>query len=94
MFTRMKLLAISGVVAFALLGAASAQERYPSRPIKLVVALGPGAGADALARFLAAEPLRRELQTEVIVENRAGAGGVVGGDYLAKSKPDGYTLGL
>ena len=75
-------------------GASSAQEPYPSRPIKLVVALGPGSGADALARFLAAEPLRRELRTEVIVENRAGAGGVVGGDFLARANPDGYTLAL
>ena len=82
------------LVLAALSGASSAQEPYPSRPIKLVVALGPGSGADALARFLAAEPLRRELQTEVIVENRAGAGGVVGGDYLARSNPDGYTLAL
>lgn len=94
MFMRQKFWAISCVAAFTLLGAASAQERYPNRPVKLVVALGPGAGADALARFLAADPLRRELQTEVIVENKAGAGGVVGGEFLAKSKPDGYTLAL
>ena len=59
------------------------QDRYPSKPIRMVVALGPGAGADALARFLAG-PLGRDLQTEVIVENRAGAGGVVGGDYVAR----------
>jgi tripartite-type tricarboxylate transporter receptor subunit TctC len=73
---------------------ARSQDKYPSKPVRLVVALAPGAGADALARFLAAEPLRRELGTEVIVENRAGAGGMVGGDYVAKQKPDGYTLAL
>ena len=75
-------------------GAALAQDKYPSRPIRIIVALGPGAGTDALARFLAADSLRRELGTEIIVENRAGAGGVVGGDVVAKSKPDGYTLAL
>ena len=71
-----------------------AQDKYPSKPVRIVVALGPGAGADALARFLAAGPLRSELGTEVIVENRAGAGGVVGGEFVAKSRPDGYTLAL
>ncbi|OGA03247.1 MAG: hypothetical protein A3H35_05315 [Betaproteobacteria bacterium RIFCSPLOWO2_02_FULL_62_17] len=75
-------------------GATLAQDKYPSKPVRIIVALGPGAGADALARFLAAGPLRSELGTEVIVENRAGAGGVVGGDFVAKSKPDGYTLAL
>ena len=93
MFMRQKLWAISGVVAFALLGSASAQERYPSRPIKLVVALGPGSGADALARMLS-DYLRDDLKTELIVENKPGAAGVLGGDFLAKSKPDGYTLGV
>jgi tripartite-type tricarboxylate transporter receptor subunit TctC len=84
----------AGVAVLGLAGAAQSQDSYPSRPVRLMVALGPGAGADNLARFLAADPLRRELGTEVIVENRAGAGGVVGGDFLAKSKPDGYMLGL
>jgi tripartite-type tricarboxylate transporter receptor subunit TctC len=81
-------------LALGVAAAAWSQDKYPSKPIRLVVALAPGAGADALARFLAAEPLRRELGTEVIVENRAGAGGILGGDYLAKQKPDGYTLAL
>src|SRR3954470_2867728 len=74
--------------------AAFAQDKYPSKPVRMIVALAPGAGADALARFLAAEPLRNELGTEVVVENRAGAGGVIGGDAVAKAKPDGYTVGL
>ena len=94
MFMRlMKLTAIWGVIAFALSGAASAQERYPSRPIKLVVALGPGSGVDSLARMLS-DYLRDDLKTELIVENKSGAAGVVGGEFVAKSKPDGYTLGV
>lgn len=88
------LLFAAGAVALTVCGAAHSQEAYPLKPVRLVVALGPGAGTDILARFLAADPLRRELGTEVIVENRAGAGGVLGGDFLAKSKPDGYTLAL
>lgn len=77
-----------------LIANAFAQDKYPSKPIRIIVALGPGAGTDVLARFLATDPLRRELGADIIVENRAGAGGVVGGDFVAKSKPDGYTLAL
>jgi len=72
---------------------AAAQESYPVKPIRMTVPIGPGAAADSLARFLA-EPLRQQLGTEIIVENRAGAGGRLGAEYLAKSKPDGYSLGL
>jgi tripartite-type tricarboxylate transporter receptor subunit TctC len=82
-------LVVAGVAAPAL-----PQEAYPVKPIRLIVPIGPGASADALARFLASEPLRRELGTEIIVENRAGAGGRVGAESIAKAKPDGYTLGL
>ena len=71
----------------------TAQERYPVKPIKIVVALGPGSVADAVAR-LVGESLRRELNTEVIVEHKPGAAGVLGADFVARSKPDGYTLGL
>ena len=75
-------------------GASWGQDNFPSKPVRLIVAIGPGASNDALARFLAAGPLRQQLGTEVIVENKPGAGGVLGGEFLAKSKPDGYTLGL
>ena len=89
-----RLLAAATAIVVSASGLVCSQDSYPSKPIRLMVALGTGSGVDNLARFLAADPLRRELGTEVIVENRAGAGGVVGGDFLAKSKPDGYTLGL
>lgn len=90
-----KLCLAAGVLVLAVssLGISRAQDKYPSKPIRIVVALGPGSGADALARFLG-EYLRRDLQTEVIVENKAGAGGIVGGEFVAKAKPDGYTMGL
>lgn len=96
MFLTRKAWLVAAMVLLALpwFGASWSQDRYPSKPIRIVVALGPGSGADALARFLAAEPLRRDLQTEVIVENKAGAGGVIGGEFVARSKSDGYTLAL
>ena len=74
-------------------GIAIAQEAYPVRPIKIVVAVGPGSAADLLARVLG-EFLRQELKAEVVVDYKSGAAGVVGGDFLAKSKPDGYTLSV
>ena len=87
-------LKVALITAVTTLSVGTALAQYPNKPVRIIVALGPGSGTDALARFLAADPLRRELGTEIIVENRAGAGGVVGGDMVAKSKPDGYTLAL
>jgi tripartite-type tricarboxylate transporter receptor subunit TctC len=58
-----------------------------------VVPLGAGSGTDALARTLI-EFVRDDLRTTLFVENKPGAGGIVGGDYVAKSRPDGYTLGV
>lgn len=73
--------------------ATSAQEKYPSKPIKLIVPLGPGTVNDVVARTVG-EALSRDVKTEIAVEYRAGAGGVVGSDFVAKSSPDGYTLGV
>lgn len=69
-----------------------AQEKYPSKPIKFIVPLGPGTVNDVVARTLG-ELLSRGLKTEISIEYKAGAGGVVGSDAVAKSPPDGYTLG-
>jgi len=88
------LLAVLGTAAFATSSIALAQESaYPSRPIRLIVAFGPGSVNDAMARELA-KTLYSELGQTVIVENKPGAGGVVGTDYVAKAAPDGYTLGF
>ena len=70
---------------------ARAQPDYPSRPITMVVPFPPGGVADITARPLA-EAMGRILKQNVIVENRAGAGGGVGMAHVAKSKPDGYTV--
>ena len=70
---------------------AHAEEAYPSRPVTLVVGFGAGGGTDTAARMVAKD-LAAELQQNVIVENRAGAGGAIGAASVARAKPDGYTL--
>jgi len=66
-------------------------QTYPVKPIRLIAPFSPGASTDVVGRLLAAKLTESWGQT-VIVENRAGAGGIVGAAYVAKSPPDGYTL--
>ncbi len=66
-------------------------ETYPVRPIRFIVPLPPGGGADLVARIVA-ERLSKNLNQQVLVDNRAGGGTVIGADLAAKSAPDGYTL--
>jgi len=81
------------VVAFAGWGAmpATAQERWPAKPVRLVVPFAPGGSTDVVARMIG-QKLSLLWGQPVIVENRAGAGGNLGADMVAKSQPDGYTL--
>ncbi len=76
-----------------LISFANAADPYPSRPIKIIVPLAPGATADFLARNLAVE-LSKSLGQTVIVENKPGGNQTIGNNEVAKANPDGYTIGL
>ncbi|MBK8741998.1 MAG: tripartite tricarboxylate transporter substrate binding protein [Betaproteobacteria bacterium] len=78
-------------VAALLLAGTTAMAAYPDRPVRIIVAFPPGGASDIIARLLAKE-LQNELGQTFVVENKAGAAGLVGTDLVAKSKPDGYTL--
>jgi len=83
----------SGLAAAALLGLATAafSQAWPNRPVRMVVPLSPGGFADVPARILSPR-LSTALGQQVFVDNKPGAGGTIGADYVAKSRPDGYTL--
>jgi len=85
------LLVVSVLFAFSPTVAVFAGEPYPSRPVRLIVPFPPGGGVDVVARLAAAD-LYKHLGQQVIVENRGGGGSIIGTEYVAKSKPDGYTL--
>src|ERR1700741_4538608 len=70
---------------------ASAQQPYPNRPVRVVVFVPAGGGADLLARIMG-QKLGEVLGTTVVVDNRAGMGGVIGTAMVAKAAADGYTL--
>jgi tripartite-type tricarboxylate transporter receptor subunit TctC len=81
-----------GVAMFAATtGAALAQADYPNRPVRIVVPSSPGGGTDILTRLLTPQ-LTERLRQQVVVDNRPGAGSIIGNELVAKAAPDGYTL--
>jgi tripartite-type tricarboxylate transporter receptor subunit TctC len=78
-------------LAVFLLAATSALAQYPSHPVSMVVGFAPGGGTDTVARIIA-KTLSEQLGQQVVVENKAGAGGNIATDFVAKSPPDGHTL--
>ncbi|MEI7803722.1 MAG: tripartite tricarboxylate transporter substrate binding protein [Hyphomicrobiales bacterium] len=89
-FHHTRILGLAALIAACFMSAASAQN-YPDRPIRLIAPFPAGGLADVLARAVGDE-MSKSLGQPVIVENRAGAGGNVGADAVAKAAPDGYTL--
>ena len=88
---RFALTLATALVATTLAGAAARAEDYPVRPIRVVVPFGPGGPADVAARLIG-NVLQESLGQPFVIENRPGAGGVIGTQEAAKSPPDGYTL--
>jgi tripartite-type tricarboxylate transporter receptor subunit TctC len=81
------------LLAFAVCATAAAQEQWPTKSIRLIVPFPPGSSPDLIARMLN-DKLGQALGQAVVVENKPGAGGMVGTGQVAKAIPDGYTLGL
>jgi tripartite-type tricarboxylate transporter receptor subunit TctC len=81
--------------AFCLIATATSAlaQDWPQQPIHMIVPFGPGGGSDIIGRILA-DALETRLGKPVIVENKPGAGGIIGNELIAKATPDGYTLGI
>ena len=83
---------VAVVLALLFIGVAAAQ-KFPERPIRMIVPLPPGSASDFLSRTLAG-PLTELYGQQVVVDNRPGAGGLIGSSILAKSTGDGYTYAM
>jgi len=83
---------VATLLALTSVKPAPAQD-WPQHAIRMIVSFGPGGGADIIGRILA-ESMQSKLGVPVIVENKPGAGGILGNDVVAKAAPDGYTLGI
>src|SRR6476660_3151327 len=80
-------------LVFSLLSRTGLAQNYPAKPVRIIVPFAPGGGSDFIGRFIA-QRLTDSLGKQVIVENKPGAGGVLGVEQGVKSAPDGYTLVL
>jgi tripartite-type tricarboxylate transporter receptor subunit TctC len=86
------LLAAVSALILTLANQAVAQD-WPQKPIRIIVSFGPGGGADIIGRILA-DSMQVKLGKPVVVENKPGAGGIIGNEAVANAEPDGYTLGI
>jgi tripartite-type tricarboxylate transporter receptor subunit TctC len=88
---RVRFLAVPAVLAVLVGGAVAAVPEFPSRPIRYVVATGPGGASDLIARTIG-PPLSELLGVQIVIDNRTGAGNTVGAEIAARATPDGHTL--
>ena len=89
----MQKLVIALALALVAASAPAQAQNFPTRPITLIVPYTPGGGNDAMARVVA-DKMSVALRQQIVIENRGGAGGSIATRQIAKSAPDGYTLGL
>src|SRR5690606_646137 len=85
--------AAATILGCAATGTVLAADNYPSKPVRLVIPFAPGGSTDLVGRMIA-EYVGRELGQTVVVENKGGAGGALGAEYIARAEPDGYTIGM
>jgi len=82
---------LSGLMLTAVCATAGAAGAYPTQQIQLIVPFGPGSGTDLIARVVS-EKLEQQMGVPIVVENREGAGGVIGTTHVTRARPDGYTV--
>jgi tripartite-type tricarboxylate transporter receptor subunit TctC len=92
-FLRKPVLALAAALCLLATGQPSRAQAWPQQPIHIIVSFGAGGGADIIGRILA-DALAERLGKPVIVENKPGAGGILGNELVATANPDGYTLGI
>jgi tripartite-type tricarboxylate transporter receptor subunit TctC len=83
--------AVLAIAGAAMVGGAHAQSEYPAKPVRIVIPIAPGGGTDIVGRMVA-QKLTQAFNQQFIVDNRPGAGGIIGSDAVAKAAPDGYTV--
>ena len=81
----------AGALVLAVVASPAWAQDFPSRSLKLVVPYAPGGGADSVARIVA-KKVSENIGQPIVIENKGGAGSIVGTDLVAKAEPDGYTL--
>ena len=86
----LSLLTVVGMVLLA--PGATFSQAYPTKPIRLIVPVAAGSASDIAARSLASE-LSKQMRQQVVVDNRPGAGNIIGLEMIARAAPDGYTVG-
>ena len=91
--SKANLIALAVLVWGALTAQAHAQTPYPNKPITFIVPYAAGGGSDARSRQIA-QRMSALLKQPIIVDNKAGAGGNIGTEFIAKAAPDGYTIGM